>query len=117
MPMPLNEEQEMSKALILDFIKKQDHANAFAVLESFPGFMPVPGGGVPMGEYIISHIDPAVKAEVYVPQLAMLFPELRQMVAEAVAFVKWTQDKIVRDDEAMKQDQNAQTQRPTGQGE
>ena len=109
MPMPLNEEQEMSKALILQFIGEEDYANAFATLETFPGFMPVQGGAVPMGEFIISHIDPAIRPEVYVPQLAMLFPELRGMVPRATAFVKWTQEKILRDDEAMKQAENART--------
>jgi hypothetical protein len=43
----------------------------------------------------------------------MLFPELRSMIPAAVAFVKWAQDKILKDDEAMKQAENART----GQGE
>ena len=113
MPMELNEEQQMSRSLIVRFIQEGDHPNAFATLETFPGFAPIPGGAMPMGEFIISRIDPAVRPEVYVPQLAMLFPELRSMIPAAVAFVKWAQDKILKDDEAMKQAENART----GQGE
>lgn len=116
MPMQLNEEQEMSKVLLIQFIKEGDFANAFATLEAFPGIMPVAGGVMPLGEFIISKIDPAANPKVYVPQLAMLVPEVRGMLPQAEAFVKWTQDKLVADNEAALRERDAHEPRPTSQG-
>lgn len=105
MPMELNEEQQMSKALILEFLKENDMANAYAVLANFPGFVPTPQGPVGMGEYIISRIDPAANPKVYLPQLVMLFPEMKSNIAVAVAFISFVQRKIMADDEAYRRDE------------
>lgn len=100
MPIPLTEEQEYSKAMILDFVRGNDMENAFAALVAFPGMAPGPNGPMPMGDFIISRVDPAVQPRVYVPQLLMLFPELKTMLPAAEAFVRYIQNKIVKDEEA-----------------
>ena len=100
MPMPLNEEQQMAKDNLVEFIKAGDFENAFAALEAFPGLMPVPGGAVPLGEFILSKIDPKVNARVYLPQLAMLIPEFKGIAPQALAFVQAVQQRILADDEA-----------------
>lgn len=100
MPMPLNEEQQMAKDTLVEFIKAGDFQNAFAALEAFPGLMPVQGGAVPLGEFIIAKIDPKVNARVYLPQLAMLIPEFKSMAPQALAFVQAIQQRILADDEA-----------------
>lgn len=100
MPMPLNEEQQMAKDNLVEFIKAGDFENAFAALEAFPGLMPVPGGAVPLGEFILSKIDPKVNARVYLPQLAMLIPEFKAIAPQALAFVQTVQQRILADDEA-----------------
>lgn len=100
MPMQLNEEQQMAKDNLVEFIKAGDFENAFAALEAFPGLMPVQGGAVPLGEFIISKIDPKVNARVYLPQLAMLIPEFKGMAPQALAFVQAIQRRILTDDEA-----------------
>ena len=100
MPMPLNEEQVMAKDNLVEFIKAGDFENAFAALEAFPGLMPVPGGAVPLGEFILSKIDPKVNARVYLPQLAMLIPEFKGLAPQALAFVQAVQRRILDDDEA-----------------
>ncbi|MCI0371233.1 MAG: hypothetical protein L0214_07590 [candidate division NC10 bacterium] len=105
MPMDLNEEQQMSKGLLLEFLKQNDMANTFAVLAAFPGFAPGPQGPMPLGDFILSRIDPAANPRVYLPQLAMLFPETRQMQAQAVAFIEYAQKKIMADEEAMLREQ------------
>lgn len=99
-PMPLNEEQQMAKDNLVEFIKAGDFENAFAALEAFPGLMPVPGGAVPLGEFILSKIDPKVNARVYLPQLAMLIPEFKGIAPQALAFVQAVQRRILDDDEA-----------------
>lgn len=99
-PMPLNEEQVMAKDNLVEFIKAGDFENAFAALEAFPGLMPVPGGAVPLGEFILSKIDPKVNARVYLPQLAMLIPEFKGLAPQALAFVQAVQRRILDDDEA-----------------
>jgi hypothetical protein len=100
MPVPLTEEQEYSKTMILDFVKANDMENAFAALVAFPGMAPGPHGPMPMGDFIISRVDPGVNPRVYVPQLLMLFPELKTMLPAAEAFVRYIQNKIVKDEEA-----------------
>lgn len=101
MPMQLNEEQEMAKENLVAFIKANDFGNAMSALESFPGFVPAPNGGAtPLGEFLISQIDPAANPRVYLPQLYMLMPEVKQMVNESLAFIKYVQDKLVADDDA-----------------
>jgi hypothetical protein len=100
MPVPLTEEQEYSKTMILDFVRGNDMENAFAALAAFPGMAPGPHGPMPMGDFIISRVDPAVSPKVYVPQLLMLFPEMKTMLPAAEAFVRYIQNKIVKDEEA-----------------
>lgn len=123
MPMPLNEEQQMAKDNLVEFIKAGDFENAFATLEVFPGLMPVPGGAVPLGEFIISKIDPKVNARVYLPQLAMLIPEFKTIQPQALAFVQAIQRRILLDDEAARREESGGTggapadMRPTGRGE
>lgn len=121
MPMPLNEEQQMAKDNLVEFIKAGDFENAFAALEAFPGLMPIQGGAVPLGEFIISKIDPKVNARVYLPQLAMLIPEFKGMVPQALAFVQAIQQRILSDDEAARRaDSGAGAptdMRPTARGE
>ena len=90
----------MAKDNLVEFIKAGDFENAFAALEAFPGLMPVQGGAVPLGEFIISKIDPKVNARVYLPQLAMLIPEFKGMAPQALAFVQAIQQRILADDEA-----------------
>lgn len=102
MPMQLNEEQQMAKDMLVDFVVKGDFPNAYAVLESFPGFVPVGGSAMPLGEFIISRIDPAVNPKVYLPQLGTLIPDLKKTLPQAEAFIKHIQDRIVADDEAAK---------------
>lgn len=116
MPMPLNEEQEMAKNMLVDFVAKGDFPNAYAVLESFPGFVPVGGTAMPLGEFIISKIDPAASPKVYLPQLGTLIPDLRKTLPQAEAFVKFIQDRIVADDEADKRARSARDQAPTRGG-
>jgi hypothetical protein len=106
MPMPLNEEQQMAKDNLVEFIKAGDFENAFAALEAFPGLMPVPGGAVPLGEFILSKIDPKVNARVYLPQLAMLIPEFKAIAPQALAFVQAVQRRILSDDEAARREGN-----------
>jgi hypothetical protein len=120
MPMELNEEQQMAKDNLVEFIKAGDFENAFAALEAFPGLMPVQGGAVPLGEFIISKIDPKVNARVYLPQLAMLIPEFKGMVPQALAFVQAIQQRILADDEAARRAGGTDTpadMRPTTRGE
>ena len=112
MPMDLNEEQQMSKVLLIDFLKQNDMANAFAVLAAFPGFAPGPQGLMPLGDFILSRIDPAADSRVYLPQLAMLFPEVKAMQEQAVAFIKFIQRKIMADEEAMLREQHGGGQGP-----
>lgn len=104
MPMQLNEEQQMAKDNLVEFIRANDFDNAFAALEAFPGLMPVPGGAVPLGEFIISKIDPKVNARIYLPQLAMLIPEFRTIQAQALAFIQSVQQRILADDEAARRE-------------
>jgi hypothetical protein len=82
--------------------------------------MPVQGGAVPLGEFIISKIDPKVNARVYLPQLAMLIPEFKGMVPQALAFVQAIQQRILADDEAARRAGGTDTpadMRPTPRGE
>jgi hypothetical protein len=120
MPMALNEEHLMAKDNLVEFIKAGDFENAFAALEAFPGLMPVPGGAVPLGEFILSKIDPKVNARVYLPQLAMLIPEFKAIAPQALAFVQAVQQRILADDEAARREgggpapSNVSEMRPTG---
>lgn len=99
-PMELNEEQALAKENLLRFMKANDMANAFGVLESFPGFFPLPNGGaMPLGEAIISRIDPALHPSIYVPQLMMFAPELRDQHALAEAFIAYVQKRLLEADE------------------
>lgn len=100
MPMPLNEEQTMAKDNLVEFIRGNDFDNAFAVLETFPGFMPVQGGAMPLGEFILTRIDPKVNARIYLPQFAMLVPEFKEIQQEALAFIQYIQKRLLADDEA-----------------
>lgn len=123
-PMNLNEEQQMAKDNLVEFIKAGDFENAFAALEAFPGLMPVPGGAIPLGEFILGKIDPKVNARVYLPQLAMLIPEFKGIAPQALAFVQAVQRMLLRDDEAARRAESGTTQhaeptdmRPTTRGE
>jgi hypothetical protein len=100
MPMQLNEEQQMAMQLLVEFIRENDFNNAFAALEAFPGLMPVQGGAVPLGEFLIGKIDPAVNARIYLPQLAMLIPNFAAVQPQALAFIQYIQKRIIQDDEA-----------------
>lgn len=122
MPMQLNEEQQMAKDNLVEFIKAGDFENAFAALEAFPGLMPVQGGAVPLGEFIIAKIDPKVNARVYLPQLAMLIPEFKSMAPQALAFVQAIQRRILTDDEAARRAESgtgapSADMRPTTRGD
>lgn len=123
MPMPLNEEQQMAKDNLVEFIKMGDFDNAFAALEAFPGLMPVQNGAVPLGEFIISKIDPKVNARVYLPQLAMLIPEFKAIQPQALAFVQAIQRRILADDESARRADGSGAEgsltdmRPTTRGE
>lgn len=103
MPLELNAEQVMARDFLVDFIKAGDHLNAFAMLDSFPGFVPVQDGAVPMGEYLIGKIDPAVNPKIYLPQFAMLIPEIREMLPQAEAFIGYIMKRIVADGHAAAQ--------------
>jgi hypothetical protein len=107
MPLPLNDEQQYAKGLMLDFIKAGDWANALASLENFPGFVPSDAGPMPMGVAMISRIDPAVNPKVYIGQLLMLMPELKGFMAQAQAFIEHIQKRILADDEAAHRQENA----------
>ena len=103
-PMPLNEEQVMAKDNLVEFIRSNDFDNAFAVLETFPGFMPVQGGAMPLGEFILTRIDPKVNARIYLPQFAMLVPEFKGIQQEALAFIQYIQKRLLADDEAARRE-------------
>jgi hypothetical protein len=94
MPMPLSEEQVMAKDNLVAFIAEGDFDNAFAVLESFPGFVPYQGGMVPIGEFFLSRIDHKVHPRVYVPQLAMIIPEMKKVMDKAIPFIQHVQHRI-----------------------
>lgn len=102
MPIPLNEEQQYAKGLMLEYIKGGDWGNALAALENFPGFVPSDAGPMPMGVAMISRIDPAVNAKVYIGQLLMLMPELKAFMPQAQAFIEHIQKRILADDEESK---------------
>ena len=90
----------MAKDNLVEFIRGNDFDNAFAVLETFPGFMPVQGGAMPLGEFILTRIDPKVNARIYLPQFAMLVPEFKEIQQEALAFIQYIQKRLLADDEA-----------------
>lgn len=96
MPMELNEEQQMAKEYLLDFIKSGDLDNAFSTLEAFPGFIPTAQGPMPLGEAILSSIDPDANPRVYLPKLAMLLPEIikEKMGPLMVKFISHVQDRL-----------------------
>lgn len=96
MPMELNEEQLMAKEYLLDFIKSGDLDNAFSTLEAFPGFIPTAQGPMPLGEAILSSIDPDANPRVYLPKLAMLLPEIikEKMGPLMVKFISHVQDRL-----------------------
>ena len=99
MPIQLNEEQKMSKGMMLDFIKAGDFPNAYAALINFPMSIPTPEGIVPFGDFLIGRIDPAVQPRIYLPQFMAILPELKGMMPQADAFIKHIQDRIVLEDE------------------
>jgi hypothetical protein len=105
-PMPLNEEQQMAKDNLVAFISEGDFENAFAVLESFPGFIPGQGGLVPLGEFFLSQINPKASPRVYLPQIAMIVPELKTIMDKTIPFIQHVQKKLTEMAEA------AQAKRP-----
>lgn len=90
----------MAKDTLVEFVRANEYHNAFAVLESFPGFLPSAQGPVPLGEAILARVDPAVPPKVYLPMLAMIVPEVRSEPERWEPFIKWVQNKIMADDEA-----------------
>lgn len=104
MPMPLNEEQTMAKDLMVEAIKAGNYQDALDALEAFPGLMPTEGGAVPLGEFIISKINPRANPRAYLPQLAMLVPvaEFKALHANMLAFVQHMQRRILADEAAVR---------------
>jgi hypothetical protein len=100
MPIQLNPEQIEAKNLLVECIKGRDFANAYAMVENFPGFTPTVNGPMPIGAALLSMIDPAVtKPRIYVIQMMQLVPELKDMYAEADAFVAYIQKRLMDDQE------------------
>jgi len=125
MPIQLSPEQIEAKNMLLDCIKTKDHANGYAMLENFPGFMPTVNGPLPIGTAVLGMIDPKVtKPRIYVIQMMQLVPELASCLTEADAFVMYIQQRLMADQEAFLNEQRAAAKRggdagprPTTQGE
>jgi hypothetical protein len=123
MPLQLSPEQVEAKNMLLDCIRTKDHANGYAMLENFPGFMPTVNGPLPIGTAFLGMVDPKVtKPRIYVIQMMQLVPELASCLAEADAFVAYIQQRLMADQEAyLKEQGNKRTgdpgPRPTTQGE
>ena len=124
MPIQLSPEQIEAKNMLLDCIKTKDHANGYAMLENFPGFMPTVNGPLPIGTAVLGMIDPKVtKPRIYVIQMMQLVPELASCLTEADAFVMYIQQRLMADQEAFLNEQRAAKRggdagpRPTTQGE
>lgn len=120
MPIPLNEEQTMAKEYLLDFIKSGDLDNAFATLEAFPGFMPTADGPIPLGEALLSSIDPAANPRVYLPKLAMLLPEIitEKLGPIMTKFIAHVQGRLrTMQEQQAKAAAQAAEMRPTGREE
>jgi hypothetical protein len=114
MPLPLNDEQQYAKGIMLEYIKAGDWPNALAALENFPGFVPSEAGPMPMGVAMISRIDPAVNPRIYIGQLLMLMPELKGMMPQAQAFIEHIQKRILADDEEAKRQDKTPPPGPAG---
>jgi hypothetical protein len=114
MPLPLNDEQQYAKGIMLEYIKGGDWPNALAALENFPGFVPSDAGPMPMGVAMISRIDPKVNPRIYIGQLLMLMPELKGLMPQAQAFIEHIQKRILADDEEAARQQNQPPPPPGG---
>lgn len=121
-PIQLNEEQQEAKKVLLECIQENDFTNAYAMLEAFPGFVPTHQGPMPIGPAFLGMIDPTVtRPRIYVIQMMALVPEFKDIMPQAEAFVKYIQERLMKDQEAALKEQAAQGResgpRPTGRGE
>jgi hypothetical protein len=122
MPIQLNPEQLEAKKMLLDCIRERDFANAYAMIENFPGFTPTPNGPMPIGSAFLSMVDPKVtRPRIYVIQMMQLVPELAQMLDAADAFIAYVQKRLMDDQEAFlkeqRRGQGGADPRPTTRGE
>jgi hypothetical protein len=112
-PIQLNPEQMEAKKMLLDCIKERDFANAYAMIENFPGFTPTPNGPMPIGSAFLSMVDPKVtRPRIYVIQMMQLAPELSTMLDAADAFIDYVQKRLMNDQEAYLKEQNRDTGGP-----
>lgn len=101
MPIPLNPEQMEAKNLLVECIKGRDFANAYAMIENFPGFTPTAQGPMPIGGAFLSLVDPKVtKPRIYVIQMMQLVPEVKDFLPLADEFIGYVQQRLMKDQEA-----------------
>lgn len=114
MPLTLNPEQIEAKKLFLECLQTKDFANAYGMIENFPGFTPTVNGPMPIGSAFLTMIDPTItKPRIYVIQMMQLVPELAGMLAEADAFIIYVQQRLMKDQEAYLKEQRARQRNST----